>query len=165
MGNDFEIEADAVDVEALMETIRERVEQKRKTGVYDKYNLDGLKTLEFESLEDENEFLRYYLRLIQGTCDINIGDFEIVNKGGVLGKPVVILKKVIWKLLKFYTYRMFSQQKEFNCQMVNTVLCMNKKLKIDLEELSARIEELENQNKLKDNGSSQSEKSERLADL
>ena len=91
----------------------------------------------------EQEFLQYYLRLIQSTCDINIGDFEIVNKGGFLGKPVVALKKVLWKLLKFYTYRLFSQQKEFNCQTVNTIISLQKKLDKDLDDIRTCLDALE----------------------
>ena len=143
MTNDFEFESKGVDVEALMKRVRVRVDEKRKAGVYEKYNLDNLTALEFESLEDEKEFLRYYLRLIQSTCDINIGDFEIVNKGGVFGRTVILLKKVIWKLLKFYTYRLFSQQKEFNCQTVNTIMSLQNKLEKDLEEIRLRLDRLE----------------------
>ncbi|MDP8217310.1 MAG: hypothetical protein P9M03_01145 [Candidatus Theseobacter exili] len=143
MTNDFDFESKGIDVEALMKRLRVRVDEKRKAGVYEKYNLDNLTALEFESLEDEKEFLRYYLRLIQSTCDINIGDFEIVNKGGLFGRPVILLKKVIWKLLKFYTYRLFSQQKEFNCQTVNTIMSLQNKLEKDLEEIRLRLNRLE----------------------
>ena len=143
MTNNFKIESNGVDVDALMKRVRKRVEEKREAGVYDTYNLENLTALAFESLKDEQEFLQYYLRLIQSTCDINIGDFEIVNKGGFLGKPVVALKKVIWKLLKFYTYRLFSQQKEFNCQTVNTIISLQKKFDKDLAEIRTRLDALE----------------------
>ena len=53
--------------------------------------------------------------------EIDINDFEIVNKGGIKGRIEVIVKKVIWKLMKFYTYRMFSQQREFNIQVVTAL--------------------------------------------
>jgi len=139
----LDIESDGVDVEALMAQIRQRVEEKKKAGDYAKYQLDGLKALTFESLEDDEQFLNYYIRLIQSTCDINIGDFDIVNKGGLFGRPVVLLKKLIWKLMKFYTYRLFSQQKEFNCQMVNAFLALHKKVALDLEAIRDRLDQIE----------------------
>ena len=42
----FTISADGIDVQKIMEKIRERVEKKRAAGVYDKYNLDKVTRLE-----------------------------------------------------------------------------------------------------------------------
>jgi hypothetical protein len=96
--------------------------------VYDKYDLSRIAALELGSIKSEADFFDYLLKVIQQTWDIDIGDFPIYPKGGILGAPAVWLKKVIWKLLKFYTYRLFSQQKEFNCQMANAISSLNSKL-------------------------------------
>ena len=124
----FEIKSEGIDVERIMAEIDERIARKKKEGLYDKYDLKGIHDLEVKQLSDDREFLDYYLNVIRQTHDIDIGDFPIYSKGGVLGKPAVLLKKIIWNLLKFYTYRLFSQQKEFNAQITNAVISLNEKM-------------------------------------
>ena len=138
----FEINVENVDVASLMEKIRKRVEEKKESGLYDQYNLDNVSVLELDTISSEQEFLQYYLDVIQRTCDIDIGPFRIINKGGSFGKMAVLTKKIIWNLLKFYTYRMFNQQKEFNCQIVNTILTLNKKIDAQFEEVNRKLDQL-----------------------
>ena len=133
----MKITSNAVDVNKIMQEITDRVEKKKKAGVYEKYNLDNLITKDIQEIHTEKDFLNYYLELIQHTCDINIGDFEIPSKGGIFGKPVAKFKRFVWVLLRFYTYRLFSQQKEFNFQLVNTIMSLNKRV----DELEAKLGE------------------------
>lgn len=128
----FEIKTPGVDVKELMRQIEERIAEKKAQGIYEKYNLKNVAQLEMENVKDETEYLQWLLKVLDRSWDINIGDPQIVNKGGLFGKPQVWLKKIIWQLMKFYTYRLFSQQKEFNSQAV-----------IALGLLSKRIEKLE----------------------
>ena len=121
-------ESGSVDVRKIMEYVRQRVQQKKEAGVYDRYNLAGVTKLEVVEAKSEEDFLNYYLKVMQKSYELDIGDFDIPSKGGILGKPGVWLKKIIWKLLKFYTWRMFTQQREFNLQVVNTLKCLNRKL-------------------------------------
>jgi len=130
----FEIGADGVDVKKVMAEIEERVARKREAGIYDRYDLSRIETLELSKIKSEAEYLDYLIRVIQQTWDIDVGDFPIYSKGGVLGAPAAYLKKAVWKLLKFYTYRLFSQQKEFNCQLANAI----SSLKSRIDELSER---------------------------
>lgn len=143
MGDEFRISAKEVDVEMVMRQIKEQVERKQAAGVYDKYNLSALTVKDIAELQNEQDFLDYYLELIQHTCDIDIGDFTIPSKGGILGKPVARFKRFLWIILRFYTYRLFSQQKEFNFQLVNTLMSINKKLDEKVNELTGRLADLE----------------------
>ena len=138
----FSIGADGVDVERIMKTIRERVEKKKAAGLYDKYDLAAVTKLEVADAKSDEDFLRYYLKIIRRTYLLDIDDFEVPSKGGILGKPAVWLKKIIWKLLKFYTYRMFTQQREFNLQMVHTLLALDRKIDKNHREMLARLDEL-----------------------
>lgn len=138
----FTISADGIDVQKIMERIRERVEKKRAAGVYDKYNLDKVTRLEVTEAKSDEDFLRYYLKIIRKTYLLNIDDFEIPSKGGILGKPLVWLKKIIWNMLKFYTYRMFTQQREFNLQIVHTLVALNRKIDKNHRELMQKLEQL-----------------------
>ncbi|MCX6355786.1 MAG: hypothetical protein NTZ78_12920 [Candidatus Aureabacteria bacterium] len=128
MGEIFEIGAEGVDVKNIMAEIEERVARKKEAGIYDRYDLSRIETLELSKIKSEAEYLNYLIKVIQQTWDIDIGDFPIYSKSGILGKPAVMLKKVIWKLLKFYTYRLFSQQKEFNCQVANAISSLKNKI-------------------------------------
>ena len=135
MSDIFQIGADGVDIAAIQREIEERVTRKKEAGVYDRYDLSRVAALELSGVKSEADFLEYSLKVIQQTWDLDIGDFPIYSKGGILGAPAVFMKKVVWKLLKFYTYRLFSQQKEFNCQVVNAIVSLNRKLDAELAKL------------------------------
>lgn len=128
----FEIKSSEVDIKAIMKDIETRVAEKKAQGVYNQYNLDRVTKLEIDNIKSDLEYLEWLLKVVNQSWDINIGDPQIVSKGGLLGKPVVWLKKIIWQMLKFYTYRLFSQQKEFNSQVV-----------MGLGLLAKRVEKLE----------------------
>ena len=132
----FSIELDNIDVQEIIRTVKERVEKKRAAGVYDKYNLVGVTRLEVSQAKSEEDFLRYQLRALRKSWEIDIGDFDIPSKGGLLGRPAVWLKKIIWHLLKFYTFRLFMQQRDFNLQVVNALQSLDAKL----EKLRQRLE-------------------------
>lgn len=118
---EFGLTAPALDAEALVARIRDRVEEKRRSGAYRGYDLEGVAALDFEKELSEEDFLLYYLQVVERLSDVNYGDFEIVPKGGPFGRIEVLLKKTIWKLLRFYTYRLFSQQREFDCQVAEAL--------------------------------------------
>jgi hypothetical protein len=124
----FSIDIDGMDVEEIVRAVKERVEKKRAAGVYKKYNLVGITRLEIAQAKSEEDFLRYHLKSLRKSWEIDIGDFEIPSKGGLSGRPAVWLKKVIWNLLRFYTFRMFTQQRDFNLQVVNTLQALNAKI-------------------------------------
>lgn len=124
----FSINIDSMDVDEIVRAVKQRVEKKRAAGVYNKYNLVGITRLEIAQAKSEEDFLRYHLKSLRKSWEIDIGDFEIPSKGGLLGRPAVWLKKVVWFLLKFYTFRMFTQQRDFNLQVVNTLQSLNAKI-------------------------------------
>jgi len=124
----FEIKTPGVDVKEIMADIQKRIDEKKEQGVYNQYNLDRVTKLEIENIKGDVEYLQWLLKVLNQSWDVNIGDPQIVNKGGLLGKPAVLLKKTIWSLLKFYTYRLFSQQKEFNSQVVMAVGLLAKRI-------------------------------------
>ena len=123
----FSMNIDGMDVEEIVRAVKQRVEKKRAAGLYNKYNLVGITRLEIAQAKSEEDFLRYHLKSLRKSWEIDIGDFEIPSKGGLLGRPAVWLKKLIWHLLRFYTFRMFMQQRDFNLQVVNTLQSLNAK--------------------------------------
>ena len=135
----FEINTPGVDVEAIMERIRERVEEKRRTGTYERYNLSAATALEMNNLRSDDAYLDYYLKTIWRAADVDLGDFEIYSKTFLIGRPAVWLKKIIWKLLKFYTFRLFSQQKDYNARMASIVQGLDAKYERRLAALEEKF--------------------------
>ena len=142
MSDTVEIQTPGVDVENVMALIRERVEEKRRAGVYDRYNLSAIRSMELENLRSDEAYLDYYLKTIWRAADVDLGDFPIPSKTRYVGGLVVALKKIIWKLLKFYTFRLFSQQKDFNVKMASIADGLNRKLDRRLAILEGKVEKL-----------------------
>jgi hypothetical protein len=139
---EFGLTAPALDAEALVGRIRDRVEEKRRSGSYEGYDLEGIAALDFEKELSEEDFLRYYLQVVERLSDVNYGDFEIVPKGGPFGRIEVLLKKTIWKLLRFYTYRLFSQQREFDCQVAEALQSHYRWSRSEIDRLNGEISAL-----------------------
>jgi len=142
MAETFEINTPGVEFKNVMARIRERVEKKRSSGLYERYNLSGLRAMELENIKDGEAYLDYYLKTIWKAADIDLGNFPITSKTYILGEPVVWLKKIIWQLLKFYTYRLFSQQKDFNAKLARITDGLNRKFERKVSVLEGKIEAL-----------------------
>ena len=138
----FDITAPAVDAGSLVAEVRERVRRKKEAGAYEGYDLEGVTSLDYEKELGEEDFLRYHLQVVERLSDVNYGDFDIVSKGGLFGKAELFLKKVIWKLLRFYTYRLFSQQKEFDCQVSEALQSHYRWSRQEIDRLTRELEEL-----------------------
>ena len=139
----FQIGADGVDVAAIQREIEDRVARKKEAGVYDRYDLSRVAALELSGVKSEADFLEYSLKVIQQTWDLDIGDFPIYSKGGILGAPAVLLKKAIWKLHKFYTFRLWSQQNQTNALLLAAVEIMETRHRREIAGLRERIAKLE----------------------
>jgi hypothetical protein len=140
--SDFKITAPGLDAEALVREVQQRVREKEASGAYVGYDLSRIATLDVEQPLGEEDFLRYHLQVAERLSFIKFGDFEIVSRGGVRGKAGVILKKFIWKLLRFYTYRLFSQQREFNCQAAEALASHYRWTRREIDRLTAEVASL-----------------------
>ncbi len=139
---DFPVTAPSLDAEALVREVRERAERKRASGAYEGLDDAGAASLDLEQELGEEDFLRYYLKVVERLSDVNYGDFEIVSKGGAFGRMEVLLKKSIWKLMRFYTYRLFSQQREFDCQVAEALQCHYRWSRGEIDRLRREVESL-----------------------
>ena len=133
------IGADGVDTDAIMREIRETVARKKAEGIYGRYNLDGVDFIQVRELRDDAEFLSHIINIMNKSWEIDINDFEIASKGGLKGRIEVLVKKVIWKLLKFYTYRMWSQQNQVNGLLVTAIESLDGKYRARIENLERRL--------------------------
>jgi hypothetical protein len=56
---------------------------------------------------------------------------------------LIRFKKVIWGLLKFYTYRLWSQQNQINGLLVTAIEGLDEKYAGKIKDLETRIAKLE----------------------
>ena len=140
----FTIGADGIDTAAVMEDIRKRVDEKRASGVYADSRIAMAERHNLANLKTEEEFLEFYMQCLREAVFIDINDFTITERrAGPASTLLVSLKKVIWKLLKFYTYRMWSQQNQVNSLLQQAIEGMDDLYRERISELEARIAELE----------------------
>jgi hypothetical protein len=140
---DIEISAPGVDVQRVMEEIRATVARKMAEGAYNDPRIARAERLNLASLHSEEQFLAFYLDCLRSAVFVDISDFEIVERRTRFSRPLIALKRVIWKLLKFYTYRLWSQQNQVNGLLLAAVEGMQSSHAEKVRRLEQRIEELE----------------------
>ena len=138
--------APGTDVAALVAGIRERVEQKTRDGVYRDARIARAERLNLASFRDADGFLPFYFQCLRDSIFVDINDFEIRERRPGLGRLLVALKRVIWKLLKFYTYRLWSQQNQVNGLLLTAVEGLDDQLRKKAADLEARLAALEKKN-------------------
>lgn len=143
--NEFAIGADGVDTTALVNSIREEVARKTREGVYADARIARAERHNLVYMADSDELLRFYLNCLRDTVHVDINDFLIQDRrGGIPGKLLVKFKTTVWKVLKFYTYRLWAQQNQINALTVTAVESSYKQMEKRIKELEARVAELEN---------------------
>ena len=139
----FEINAPGVDVEKLVAEIHAAVEKKTSEGVYADARIARAERTNLARLRDTDEFLKYYLQCLRDATFVDIADFPIRERRRFFGPALVQLKKAIWNLLKFYTYRLWSQQNQANGLLVTALEGLDQKYAAKFQELERRIQTLE----------------------
>ncbi len=139
----FQVNAPGVDVERIVAEIRETVAEKMERGDYTDARVGRADRTNLINLKTEDEFLSFYLECLRDAVFVDISDFEIVEKRARFSRVLVVLKRTIWKLLKFYTYRLWSQQNQVNGLLLSAVEGTDERYHTKIEKLEARIAELE----------------------
>ena len=138
------IGAEGMDVEALVREVQEEVSRKREAGVYSDARIGRAERHNLMYMADSEELLRFYLKCLKDGVHVDINDFTIEDKRtGAKGKLLVKFKTVIWKLLKFYTFRMWHQQNQINALLVTALESSYKQSEKRIAALEERIAELE----------------------
>lgn len=136
--------AEGVDVEALVAEIRTDVARKREEGVYADARIGRAERHNLIYMADSEELLRFYLSCLRDGVHVDINDFDIEDRRpGWKGKCLVRMKTVIWKLLKFYTHRLWHQQNQINGLMVTAIESSFQQYEKKIHSLEERIAELE----------------------
>lgn len=136
--------AEGVDVDALVREVREEVSQKRNAGVYTDARIGRAERHNLMYMADSEELLRFYLGCLKDGVHVDINDYTIEDRrAGWKGRGLVKMKTVIWKLLKFYTFRMWHQQNQINAMLVTALESSYKQSEKKIASLEKRIAELE----------------------
>ena len=144
----FEIGADGFNVEKVMAEIKASVAEKMDKGVYRDVRIAQAEKTNLANLKDDESFLRFYLECLRDAVFVDINDFEIRERRRPVGVLLVVLKKIIWKMLKFYTYRLWSQQNEVNAMLVTAIEGTDEKHGNRIHDIERRLSVLEgNQSK------------------
>ena len=139
----FTVHAPGVDVEALVRDVEKTVAQKMEQGLYDDARVARAERSNLSTLRNHDEFLEFYLKCLREAAFVDISDYDIRERRRGLGPVLVRLKKTIWGLLKFYTYRLWSQQNQVNGLLVTAVENLDQKYAAKIRALEKRISELE----------------------
>lgn len=142
----FEIGATGVDTAALVEEIRARVAERMANGEYTDARVAAAERTNLANLQSEEDFLSFYLDCLREAVFVDITDFEILERRQRFTKFLVVLKRTIWNLLRFYTYRLWSQQNQVNGLLLAAVEGTESRSRRKIGELEARIRDLEAKN-------------------
>lgn len=140
----IEIRAPGVDTAAIVLEIQDTVARKNEQGLYADARIARAERTNLVNLRDDEGFIGFYLTALREASSIDINDFDIRERRGSFYAPLLVrLKKTIWSLLKFYTYRLWSQQNMVNGLFVTGMESMNEQTTSRIKQLEARVAELE----------------------
>lgn len=139
----FQIGADGVDADRVSKEIRAEVDSKAQKGLYaDAFGGRGAR-LDLRKLAKDGSLLESYMEALRDGVFVDINDFEIREARTFLTGFFVGLKRLIWKMLRFYTYRLWTQQNEVNGLLLSTMEALDSAHHERIAELEARIAKLE----------------------
>lgn len=142
-GDAFQIGAAGVDVGKLVAEVRETVARKMAAGEYSDSRVARAERMNLANLSSEEDFLRFYLEGLRDSVFVDISDFDIIERRARFSSLLILLKKTLWKLLKFYTYRLWSQQNQVNGLLLAAIEGLQSSQSRKIKDLEDRIKALE----------------------
>lgn len=139
----FEIKAEGIDARRLVEEIRESVARKRAQGAYSDTDVARAERWNMDAMQDDETFLDAYMESLRESSVVDINDFDIVERRAAMAPLLRALKRAIWNLLKFYTYRLWSQQNTVNGLLLAGIENVERRYRRRIAALEARIAALE----------------------
>ncbi len=139
----MEIGAEGIDAAQLVAELQAKVAEKRAAGAWSDPRIARAEKHNLLNLQDDEEFLSNYLECLRQVVKVDINDFEIFERRSRFAKPLVRLKKGIWALLRFYTYRLWSQQNQTNALLFSAIELLTRRNSDRIKALESRIQELE----------------------
>jgi hypothetical protein len=118
------IGADGIDVARVMERLQERIRSQVAAPEYQELSMEELEKrwelVEEELRGDPIQELSMAIQFAKTYADVSSA-YMVASRKKVIGPLVVLVKRVVRKLLKPYLDAVFSQQNEFNRQLVEVL--------------------------------------------
>ena len=137
------IGAPGLDVDRLVADLQATADRKMKDGAYGDARVARAEKTNLVHLRGSDDFIAFYLSCLRDAVFVDISDFEIRERRRFLGPVLVSFKKTIWQLLKFYTYRLWSQQNQVNGLVITALEGIEEQSAARIAALEKRIAELE----------------------
>lgn len=141
--NDITVGANGVDVNQVVAGIRDTVSAKMQSGAYAGAQLARAERFNLMNLKKDENFFEIYMESLRDAVFVDINDFEIRERRRSAGLILVPLKKLLWKLLKFYTYRLWSQQNQVNGLLLSATEEIDRKYREKIRALEDRLATIE----------------------
>jgi hypothetical protein len=141
--NDINVGASGVDVNQVVAGIRETVAAKMQSGAYAGAQLARAERFNLVNLKKDENFFEIYMESLRDAVFVDINDFEIRERRRSASLILVPLKKLLWKLLKFYTYRLWSQQNQVNGLLLSATEEIDRKYREKIRALEDRLARIE----------------------
>jgi hypothetical protein len=132
-----------INAEDIVAQVQKKVEQNMEDGIYQDPMIAAAEKHRLINVKGIEDFTPYFMSCLKASINIDINDFEIVEKRSKFSKILIKVKTIIWKSLKFYTYRMWSQQNYVNSLLLSALETVEQNHRIQIEALEKRIETLE----------------------
>jgi hypothetical protein len=139
------IGADGHDGARVEADLRDRVARKTRAGAYAGAAIPAAGRIELPFRRRTQSSNAFFLRCLREAARVDICDFEIRERRARLAPLLVRLKRAVWSLLRFYTYRLWSQQNEVNSLLVTGIESVREECTARTEALEARVAALEQQ--------------------
>lgn len=137
------IAAPGIDTDAVIRDIQATVKTKTESGHYQAAGLGDPGRFAPLAFKDNAAFLAFYLENLRENAFVDIGDFEIIEKRPRFTRALVRMKKTIWSMLRFYTYRLWSQQNQVNGLLLAAIEGVHDQQQEKISALEAKINTLE----------------------
>ena len=137
------IGAPGLDVDRLVADLQATADRKMKDGLYADARVARAEKSNLVHLRGSDDFITFYLTCLRDAVFVDISDFEIRERRRFFSPLLVSFKKTIWKLLKFYTYRLWSQQNQVNGLIITALEGLEEQSAGRIAALEKRLAELE----------------------
>ncbi len=145
---EFRLRPTDLDLKKITEAIRVSIRERFDKGVYEHFDLSRVMSFQWQNIigndrtgqNIDDDTLPSCLDVLQHSWAIDINDYAIPHKNGPLGTLALQVKKILWKILRFYTYRLFYQQREFNSQTAHLLSQLHRDYQKKLDALQEDID-------------------------
>lgn len=114
---DIEINDAEINVEKIMEQVREKVKNKKELGLYNDEETKMISEMKLRPAHNHDQNVDNYLTFLNQKWDAK-GLEPITSHRRILGPFIVFFKKLLRKTLQPFTNAMLLRQTEFNSQLV-----------------------------------------------